>query len=282
MLDLVDDIIDRGARGRPAPVAGVKTFESLQTFFNWCMTRDIISASPCAGIDKRKRFPVAKARDRVLTDDEIRWFWKACGAEGYPFGPLLRLLLVTGTRREEVRAMTDHELRLADRTWSIPAARTKNGHPHDVTLTELALTEIEALKRVKNDQSYLFCTNGKTPVDGFSKAKTRIDEAMLELARQEATERGDDPETVRIAPWVIHDLRRTFATGLARLGTAIHVTERCLNHVSGASGGLVRVYQRFEYAEEKRRAFEAWSRFLVSIISEESGQNVVLLRTAAE
>lgn len=241
VLDLLDDILDRGA-----PTTANHALATLRAFFNWAIHRNLLAASPCAGIKK----PVeVKSRDRVLTDDEIRRLWRACEDIGFPFGPMTQLLLLTGARRDEVRRMTERELDLVRQTWNIPAARTKNGAEHTVHLAPLTLAVLEGLPRIRNAAGYLFTTNGATPCSGFSRAKARLDQLV----------QFD-------APWVIHDLRRTMASGMARLGIALPVIEKCLNHVSGSFAGIVGVYQRHTFENEKRAAFAAWARHVAAAV----------------
>src|SRR3546814_930408 len=122
--ELIDGIEERGA-----PVAANRTLAAVRKMFNWAVERDILDASPVAGIQP----PGAEtSRDRVLSDDEIRWFWKGCEEIGAPFGPLFKLLLVTAQRRGEGRAMTTGQLDLGERLWTIPGKIAKNGQPHVV------------------------------------------------------------------------------------------------------------------------------------------------------
>src|SRR3546814_2995707 len=135
--------------------------------FNWAVEPDIRDASPVAGIQP----PGAEtSRDRVLSDDEIRWFWKGCEEIGAPFGPLFKLLLVTAQRRGEGRAMTTGQLDLGERLWTIPGKIAKNGQPHVVPLSPQAVAIIEATPRIKGTAGLIFTTNGETPVSGHSRA----------------------------------------------------------------------------------------------------------------
>ena len=242
IIDLLEGIADSG-RGTSAN----RVLAHLRKFLNWCVERDIIEVNPATGVK-----PVAdeKSRDRVLSDDEIRAFWQACEAVGQPFGPLGKLLLLTGQRRGEVSEMTESEL--SGDTWHLNAERTKNGRGHDVPLSRAAGAVLADVERIKGEAGYVFTTTGKTPVSGFSKAHNIITAKMAELASEAAG------EPVTIAHWTWHDLRRTCATGLARLGVPVRVTEAVLNHVSGTGGGIVSVYQRHDYADEKREALELW------------------------
>jgi site-specific recombinase XerD len=259
IVDMLDEIADRGH-----DTAASRVHSVARRFFNWCVERDLIAASPCASV---KRPAPGKSRDRVLTNDEIRWVWKSAKQDGQPFGPMIQLLLLTGTRRDEVRCMSDNEISTAEKVWSLPPARTKNGRAHDVHLSAASLAVLEGVKRMKNPGRFVFCTNGTNAVSGFSRAKARIDKLMLATAKAEAKDHGGDPAKIKIAPWRIHDLRRTVASGMARLGIALPVIERCLNHVSGSFAGIVGVYQKHEYADEKQAAFDAWARHVEQVIS---------------
>tara|TARA_R110002020_G_scaffold36894_37_gene111046 strand:- start:5112 stop:6416 length:1305 start_codon:yes stop_codon:yes gene_type:complete len=270
ILELLDGIVDQG-NGTQAN----RTLSALRKMFNWCLERDIVTASPCAAV---KPPAPEVSRDRVLNDDELRWLWRACEAYGFPFGPLVKLLLLTGQRRQEVGAMVSGEVDRDARLWTIPAARAKNGIAHDVPLSAQAIEVLDALPKIAGDAGYLFTTNGRAAVSGWSKAKERIDAEMLRAAREEALERGDDPEGVDLPAWTFHDLRRTTASGMARLGINLPVIEKVLNHVSGSFGGIVGVYQRHSFADEKRRALDAWGGFVSRHSSSEEGLNITPLR----
>jgi integrase len=240
VLDLLDGIVDRGGG-----FTANRVLATIRKLFNWAITRAIIVSSPVSGIKP----PLAEnERDRILADAEILRFWQASGEVGYPFGDMARLLLLTGQRRTEVSGMTWAELNLADGEWLIPGERTKNGEPHSVPLSNAALDIIKSLTRIKSDKGYVFTTTGDTHVTGYSRAKASIDSAMGEAPR-----------------WTFHDLRRTAATGMARLGIALPVIEKVLNHTSGSFAGIVGVYQRHSFADEKRSALETWARFVLSL-----------------
>jgi integrase len=263
VLDLLDGIVDRGS-----PVTANRVFATLRKFFNWLVERDVLESSPCAGVKK----PTAEhSRDRILTDDEIKLFWKATAWFEYPFGPIWRLLLLTGQRREEVAGMTRKEIDLAEKVWTIPSGRTKNGEAHSVPLSPAAVEIIEILPKV-GKAGFLFTTTGETHVTGYSRSKGRLDSKMLEITREA------DPEAV-LTPWTLHDLRRTMASGMARLNVNLPVIEKVLNHTSGSFAGIVGVYQRHEFAEEKRAALEAWASFVEGLV-EPRLDNVVPLHHA--
>lgn len=247
VIDLLDEIADSG-RG----ITANRVRAYLGTFFTWAVEREVIAANPALSVK-----PVAKeiSRDRVLTDDEIRWFWRACDTVGFPWGPLGKMLLLTGQRLGEVAGMADSEIHGA--LWHLPASRTKNKRSHDVPLSSASLTVLEAVERIKSAAGLIFTTTGRTPVSGFNSGRNSLAAAMAETA---ARERG---EHVAIPRWTFHDLRRTAATGMARIGIPVRVTEAVLNHVSGTGGGIVAVYQRHDYAHEKREALDAWADFVI-------------------
>jgi integrase len=153
--------------------------------------------------------------------------------------------------------------------WHLPAERAKNGFAFDLPLSSLAVQELAAMKG-KGDKwprkGLLFSTTGKTPVSGFSKAKARLDAEIAKLNDEEP-----------LAPWRLHDLRRTLATGMQRLGVRFEVTEAILNHVSGAKSGVAGVYQRHDWADEKRTAIEAWACHVAGLLVEKDNSNVVAL-----
>ena len=258
MIDLLDDIADSG---RVVTANRIRAY--LNKFLNWAVERDIIPMSPATGVK-----PAAKeaSRDRVLTDDEIRWFWAACEAEGFPWGPLGKVLLLTGQRLNEAAQITDGEIK--GDLWHLSADRTKNGRAHDVPLSKAARDVLASVDRIAGKPGFIFTTTGSTPVSGFYKARAALAEAMEQAA---AKDRG---EPVEIPRWTFHDLRRTAATGMARLGIAVRVTEAVLNHVSGTGGGIVAVYQRHDYADEKRAALDAWARYVTQLVEGKPG-NVV-------
>ncbi|MDW9908842.1 tyrosine-type recombinase/integrase [Sinorhizobium meliloti] len=251
VVDLLDKIADRGA---PESAARVRAI--LSKFFNWCVDRDIVGASP---VPKGTTAKQGSSRERVLADDEVRLLWLACEKTGWPFGPLVKLLLLTAQRRNEVAHAELKEFALTgnDQQWVIPEERTKNGKEHVVPLSAVVLQIIDALPKV--GKKFLLSTTGETPISGFSKAKKIIDAEMLALAKKEAAERGLDADAVKVEAWTFHDLRRTAASGMARLGFPVHVVEAVINHKSGAIQGVAKIYNRYDYLDEKRQALTAWA-----------------------
>lgn len=258
-------------------------FAVLRRLFRWAVNEGDIATSPLTGMEPP---PLPTSRDRVLSDREIRLVWKATDKLGYRFGPLIRLLLITGQRLEEVSGLPWSELDRRNYTWALPAVRAKNENASDIHLSELAFTEFEALaKRVKHKDGWpkrglIFSTTGKTPVSGHSRAKRRLDREIALLLKE-------DKGSPEMEKWRFHDLRRTLATGLQRLGVRFEVTEAILNHVSGSKSGVAGVYQRHEWHDEKKTALNAWSVHLHRVVnsteqaSAEPASNVVPLVKAS-
>jgi integrase len=189
-------------------------------------------------------------------------FWRACDQLGPPFGPLFKVLLLTGARLREVANMTRGEL-AADGVWTIPGARTKNHRPLSLSLPLLTQQIITAVPAIESAPGFVFTTTGRTPVSGFSRAKRQLDATIAKIA-------GRAPPEFRL-----HDLRRTCATNLAALGVALPVIEKVLNHVSGSFGGIVGVYQKHEYQTEKAEALARWAAHVEGLVADRT--NVVTM-----
>jgi integrase len=267
-IDLIDGLVERGV-----VIQANRTLARLRALFNWAIEKDRISASP---VDHIKPPTKERARDRALSDDEIRWFWQACDEIGWPFGAVFKLLLLTAQRRDEVGGMKWTEINVDKRTWTLPRHRVKSDRGHEVHLSDAAIEVLRSLPRITgggNEQDLVFTVTGTTAVSGFGNAKRRFDLIMAEARRHSLglSERTEIPE------WRLHDLRRTAATGMARLNIAPHVVDKVLNHSGGTIRGVAAVYNRFEYLEERRAALEAWGRYLTGLMSG-SPPNVMALR----
>jgi integrase len=275
---LLDEIADRGAL-----VQANRTLARLKTLFSWALDEDLIDGDPTARVRRRiKETP----RDRALSDHEIRLFWAGCDRLGWPFGPVFKLLLLTAQRRDELGTMEWRELDLATRRWTIPREKAKNDRAHEVHLSEMAIEIIDDLPKLSRPVAdgvgsepspYLFTTNGERPVSGFSKAKERLDKHMVQPLRAEFEETGQDPGKAQIEGWILHDLRRTAATGMARLNITPHVVDRILNHVSGTIRGVAAIYNRHAYLEERKAALEAWGRYVESLVRPAPANGVPLV-----
>jgi integrase len=237
-------------------------FVALSSFFTWAQRHRLIEINPCRTVP---RPAAAKVRDRVLTSDEVRWFWQATETADAPrvpgapkpFKALLRLLLLTGQRLDEVAGMTHEELH-DNGSWHLAGSRTKNKKAHVVPLSPLARDLIASMP---GHEGLVFSTTGTSPVSGWSRMKRRLDAAMLALAKQE---RGGK---FAIPPWRLHDLRRTAVTGMVELGAPPHVVELVVNHVSGHKAGVAGVYNKSEMLPERKAALERWAAHLEGLVS---------------
>jgi integrase len=247
----IRDLVEGVAEDRP--VMANRALGHLSKFFNWLCEREVISASPCAGI---KRPSEEHARERFLSDDEIKALWHACNTIGAPAGPAIKLMLLTGQRCGEVVGMKRSEI--SGDVWTLPKERTKNKQRHEVPLTAQALAVIDEMPVI--DEDFVFTASKTRRLGKMSRAKDALDEQM-------------QPKE----PWVLHDLRRTVASGMAALGIRLPVIEKVLNHKSGTFRGIVGVYQRHEYAAENRDALTRWADHIEGLINGR-GQNVVTLR----
>ena len=220
----------------------------MRSFFRWCVEEDYVVRSPLQDLSSPEPL---EARDRVLSDSEVKLFWTATASDTL-YGPFFRLLLLTGQRRNEVTYIQWPEIDLTACSWLIPRERTKNDKPHLVHLNPQAMAILDSKPE--------FIGKG---INSFSRAKNNLDILMP-----------------GVLPWRIHDLRRTTATGMAANKVAPHIIERVLNHVSGTRGGLVAVYQRHEYLEERKRALEVWGAHVQGLVTDRPvAQPSVLLQS---
>lgn len=253
-------------------------FAYASVLFGWAAKRGDIPANPLTNMAKPE---APKARDRVLSDDELAALWKATEGLAHPFGLFFRLLMLTGQRRSEVAGISWAELDRSSATWIIPTDRAKNGVAHLVPLSQPVMSELDLLAKIGSPDAtgsvikkwpatgFVLTTTGRTPISGITKAKNAIDQQAKAIRDGTALE-----------PWRIHDLRRTAATGFQRLGIRFEVTEAVLNHISGAKGGIAGIYQRHDWKEEKRSALDAWARHLAAIAKPADIGNVVQLDRA--
>ena len=232
--------------GRTAPTQANRVLAFTKRFFNWCVSRDLLDVSPANGIAK---FSNEVSRDRVLNESELEKVLNATFKLPYPFGPLFRILLMTGQRLNEVSGLTWSEINMPSATWKIPRGRAKNKSGHLVHLSQPVLEELERLREISR-HDLIFTTTGKTPVSGFSRAKRQLDSLS------------------GVEDWRLHDLRRTFATvATEKLGFQPVIVDRILNHISGSVKGVAAVYQRGEYLEQRRIALDAWGHYLLHLQS---------------
>ena len=217
---------------------------ALSSFFGWAIGEGLAHANPTADTNR----PVQpQARDRVLTDAEVSLVWRCAGAGDH--GVIVRLLLLTACRRDEVGAMAWSEVQGS--TWSIPGERTKNGLPLDLTLPPMALEVLRGV-HARDGRDLVFGSRAG-PFSGWSKAKAELDARMLAALK---AERGSK---AALEPWRLHDLRRTAATRMGDLGVQPHVVEAVLNHISGSKAGVAGIYNKAAYCDEKRAALALWA-----------------------
>jgi integrase len=256
ICDITDaDIVDALDRiSGNAPIMANRLQAVLSAFFSWAKGKRLVTANPCTGLERPAE---EKSRDRVLGDDELRKVWQAAGELGHPYAGIVKLLILTGQRRNEIAGLHWNEIDLEERALHLPAGRTKNARAHDVPLSALSLATIAGIPRLV-DADLVF-TRKRKPITAFGWLKLRLD-----------ADSG-------VSEWTLHDLRRTVASGLQRLGVRLEVTEAVLNHRSGSTAGIVGVYQRHDYAAEKRDALARWADHVDAIVSGQK-MNVVALR----
>jgi len=230
VLKLLDEIVDRGSPGMANSV-----FSDVRTFFNWAVGRGLIDKSPCAGLSKPS---VERSRDRVLTDDELSAVILAAHKMGHPYGMIVELLALTAQRRQEVSGLSWAELDLEGAVWTIPGSRAKNAKAH---IVHLAPRAVQILRGIERTDDLLFANRTEKPFNDFSGGKFQLDLAS------------------GVTGWVLHDLRRTAVSGMARLGVPPHVADRILNHRTGTIAGVAAVYQRHEFVEERKEALNRWA-----------------------
>jgi integrase len=242
ILVLADTIADRGS-----VVMARRVLAYVHRLFRWAKGRGIIESNPAADLPKPGR---ETKRDRVLTDDELAAVWKNAEAVGWPYGDAIRLLILTGARRSEISDLQWPEV--DDSTVKLTGARTKNGEPHKIPLSAPAILVFSQIPRIAGSE-FVF---GK-PLSGgaWSQAKLKF-------------------ATTDIPHWRIHDLRRTVATGLQRLGFNLQVIEAVLAHTSGSRSGVVGTYQRHSFDAEKRTALETWGAHVMVLVKDGSHDEV--------
>ena len=242
------------------PVAADRARAALSGFFSWAMREGQAETNP---VILTNRPHVAKPRDRTLTDEEIVEVWNACRDDD--FGRIVKLLLLTGQREDEVGSMRWSELDLGKATWSLPSPRTKNDRLHIVPLPALVVEIIRSAPR--REARDLVFGRGAGGFSGWSRAKKALD-ARIQAARitRATAQRGKAATPDPMPHWVIHDLRRTAATGMGELGVPPHVIEAAVNHISGTKGGIAGVYNRAQHLPERRRALDDWAKHVLAAV----------------
>jgi integrase len=274
--DVLDGFIEQGHER-----AANLYLRYLKMMFGWALDREIIDVDPTARI----RPPGANnSRDRVLTTTEMRAIWNATEPtpenNGDLFSGIVKLLMLTGQRRSEVAGMQWCEIDQDGAMWSLPGTRTKNSRDHLIHLSLPVLAIIEDRRKeqahMQMETAYVFTSNGKAPFSGFGKSKERLDARAARHLREIT---GD--EAAVLAPWTLHDLRRTLVTRLSEnLHVPPHLVEAIVNHVSGVRAGVAGVYNRAIYLDERRAALDAWADYVLQVVGEVPTANVVPIRGA--
>jgi len=252
------NVLDHMAKGGRFSIAS-RTAAYGRACYSWAVKRGTIAANPFASLPAIGERP---KRDRVLSDEELAAIWRAAAEMTMPFGVIVRLLILTGQRVSEVAGMRWSELSADLDTWIIPPERTKNGVAQVVPLAAPARELLKAIPRVSD--LAMPGRNTASPFNGWSKSRAKL------------------VATSGVTNWTLHDLRRTMATGLQRLGVRLEVTEAALNHISGSRAGIAGVYQRHDWAAEKRAALDAWGEHVRLLVEggEGAADNVVKLARA--
>jgi integrase len=246
--------------GRNGPIAADRARAALSAFFTWAMREGLAEMNPVVGTNKASNI---KSRDRVLSDAELAAIWKALPSDAY--GLIVRLLIFTGQRREEIGGLRWSEVDLQKALITLSGERTKNGKPHELPLAAAAIAILQAQPR-RGERDLIFGERAG-PFQGWSKAKATLDKAIAKNAN----------ENGHVAPWRLHDMRRTVATRMSDLGVQPHVVEAVLNHVSGHKAGVAGVYNRSLYGPEKRAALELWANHVLTIAGEPSLAGLILM-----
>jgi integrase len=235
--------IDKGS----GAVTANRVRASMSAMYTWGMREGLVLANPVANTNKREEKP----RDRILNDAELCLVWKALDDNQY--GTIVKLLMLTGQRANEIAGLRWSEVDFDRGVISLPSERTKNGRPHEVPMAVQLRSLLEAQERI--DGRELVFGKGTGPFSGFSRCKEALDARIAELNDSRA-----------LAKWVLHDLRRSAATGMAEIGIQPHVIEAVLNHISGHKGGIAGIYNRAQYSAEKAQALARWDKHVAGLV----------------
>jgi integrase len=240
------------------PGAASHTWSTLRAFLHWAMRQGALDNNVAALYDGGG---VGEQRNRTLSDAEIAIVWKTCTDD--QFGRIIKLLLLTGARRDEVGHMHLSELDLENAKWLLPGDRSKNRREHLIPLSEAAAHLLTAA--VETREAFVFGYGNARGFSGWSKAKKALDKRIADAGH-------------KIEHWTLHDARRSFASGLQRLKIEPHIIEACLNHTAPK---LQRNYQTFDYEPEKRAALARWAAHVDAVVNGKTIDNVVPMKGAA-
>jgi integrase len=245
------------------PVARNRARSSLSAMYAWAIIERFSEPRPVNPVIDTGKVDEGGSRERTLTDAELAAIWLAAPTTGY--GRIVRLLMLTAQRREEIGGLRWQEIESPDSQGraliALPGERTKNHRAHDVPLSAAALESLSGQPRIAGRE--LVFGEGEGGYSGWSRSKERLD------------------ADCGIADWTLHDLRRTAATRMADLGVQPHVIEAILNHASGHKAGVAGIYNRSTYAAEKRAALDLWANHLRMIVAQAEGANVTRVRKRA-
>lgn len=237
---IIDAIVARGKKS-----AANHAHSNICTFFNWCESRGMVDVNPCY---KLKPPAKKRKRDKVLTDQQLSAVWHAANIEGYPFGPIVQLLMLSLQRRGEVSGLLKPEIDDHAAIWAIPGDRTKNGVPQFLPMTPRFRAILASCQRSNGPCIFPSRKDPQKSFTGWSKAKKKLD------------------QTAGFKDWTLHDLRRTGASNMAKLKVPPHIIEKILNHVSETFDGVAGIYNQYEYREEMRDALDIWAAHLKKIV----------------
>jgi integrase len=233
----------------------------LNGLYTWAMRGGLLGENPRNPVINTHAPPIGKPRERVLTDGELAQIWKACSDDELgDFRKIVRLLILTGQRRSEIGGIRRSEIDYEKRSLTLPAERVKNGHAHTIPLTDAALDILRSVVPYVTRETLFGGPRRRDGYGEWSAGKQQLD------AR------------VKIPDWSLHDLRRTFATGMADIGIAPHVIEEILNHRSGHKGGISGIYNKSRYTNETRAAMERWAEHVGRLVEQKSYLGIARIR----
>jgi integrase len=244
------------------PVQANRTRASLSKFLNWCLREGLVESNQAVLTNVNKE----RKSDRVLVDAELKQIWKALPENDY--SAIVRLLILTGQRRDEIADLHWSEIDFDRGIITLPPHRTKNGREHVIPMSAMVTSILEG--QIRREGRDLVFGNGHGGFSGFSKAKHALDDAIASQAGKNAKP---------MLPWIIHDLRRSVATGMAEIGIQPHIIEAILNHISGHKSGVAGIYNRAAYEAEKATALNRWAEHIAAIV-DSSASNIAPFKRA--
>lgn len=245
VIELVETVAARGH-----PVQANRLLALVRKMFAWGAGVDLVDANPGRGVSAPHK---EVSRERILSDGEITSLWSTWSRQGWPFGPLFKLLLLTGQSRNDIASMRLEDIQFQSRVWTPPGARAHGSHTHELPLADLALEILASLPRSKSGLVFPAGPRATTPVTGYSNAVAK----SRKLSEVEG--------------WQLRDLRRTAAVGMARLGAAPELLDRVLNVRSGTASGVRGIYQLAAEMDEKRRVLNAWAERVRAVSGTQDG-----------